>query len=306
MKNIFTLMAVAIVFAACKEVPPAINFEESKQLRDTTYVVATVPAAQNKNVLIEDVSGVQCVNCPDAAVIAKDIMDANQHRVFAAVLHTDLAALKNFVEPIDKEGYKSKYDFRTADATNILQIAGIPGSLPRGFINRRFFAGKSERVLGRQDWATKTNEELAIPTPVNIELTNEFNQATKEGVISVKLTYTQAVTKKQYISIALIEDSIIDVQEYEDKQTFEVKFNPNYVHMHVLRDIITFATGDAIATDQTLAIGAGRVFEKQYAYKMDISSLIKVNPKNAKLLVFVHEDVPDLNILHVQEIDVIE
>ena len=78
---------VLLTIVACEEVPPLINYEESKSLKDTTYLINTVPAAELKNVLLEDVSGVKCVNCPDAAVIAKSIMDAFPGRVFTSVLH---------------------------------------------------------------------------------------------------------------------------------------------------------------------------------------------------------------------------
>lgn len=311
MKKSFLYIAlVTLVFAACKEVPPAINYEVSKQLKDTTYITGTIPTPQAKNALIEDVSGVQCVNCPDAAIIAKQIMDANPNRVYSIVMHPNTASLNSLCGPVDKEGYKSKADFRTGDAAKLIAALGTPNSLPSGYINRRLFNGQTNRFTSRTDWASLCGTEMASSTPVNIDLHNDFNEATSEGVINIKLTYTAAVIKKQYITIALIEDSLIDVQEYEDKQTFEVKFNPNYVHMHVLRDVITFATGDAVSASTT-AIIAGRVFEKDYAYKMRIedpsnNQTFNVIPKNAKLIVFVHEDAPDYNILQVKEIHVIE
>jgi hypothetical protein len=309
-KQFLYFVILGLAFTACKEVPPAINYEVSKKLKDTAYITTTIPAAQPKNVLIEDVSGVQCVNCPDAAVIAKQVMDANPDRAFSVVMHPNTASLNSLCAPVDKEGYKSLYDFRTGDASKIVEMLGTPNSLPSGYINRRLFSGQTNRFTSRTDWASLAGTELSGTTPVNIDLTNEFNSASNEGVISIKLTYTAAVTKKQYITIMLMEDSILDVQEYQDKQTFEVKFNPNYVHMHVLRDVITYATGDAVSETIT-NIGAGQVFEKQYAYKLRIedqtnNQVFNVVPKNAKILVFVQEDAPDYNIVQVKEIGVTE
>lgn len=308
MRNLTGILSavVLLMVVACKEVPPAINYEVSKQLKDTTYITGTIPAAQPKNVFLEDVSGVQCVNCPDAAVISKDIMNAHPDRVYSMVMHPRIDALKNLVNPINKEGYKSKYDFRTQDAADILNQCGIPGSLPRGLIDRTLFTGKTERLLGREEWASKCETQLQQTTPVNIDLQNEFNEATRKGVIKIKLTYTQAVTSTHLLSIALIEDSIIDVQEYQDPQTFEVKFNTEYAHMHVLRDVVTFATGDQLTTKPDVTLSAGRVFEKEYEYTLDVSDLIKVASKHAKLLVYVHEAVPQLNVVHIKEIPVKE
>jgi hypothetical protein len=295
---------VLLTLVACEEVPPLINYEESKSLKDTTYILSTVPVAEPINVLLEDVSGVKCVNCPDAAVIAKSIMDAFPGRVFTTVMHPNLNSLSSFVSPITKAGHESLYDFRTNDAKEILELCGIPGALPRGFINRKQFIDQPSRFLGRTDWYVKCEQELDGTTPVNIDLESTFDDAKQEGIAKIKFTYTSAVNKKQYFSIVLIEDSILDTQEYQDPLTFEVKYNNDYVHMHVLRDVVTFAQGDAVAKDTATSFVPGRVFEKEYKFSMNVSELIKVNPKHAKLLVFVHEGVPYLNVLQVKEIHV--
>ena len=306
MKKLCILFSFVLLLSlvACEEVPPLINYEESKSLKDTTYVLSIVPVAEPKNVLLEDVSGVKCVNCPDATVIAKSIMAAFPGRAFTTVMHPNLNSLSSFVSPITKAGHESKYDFRTDDAKEILELCGIPGALPRGFINRRKFSDQQNRFIGRTDWYVKCEQEIQGTTPVNIDIESTFDDAKQEGIAKVKFTYTAAVTNKQYFSILLIEDSIIDVQEYQDPITFEVKYNNQYVHMHVLRDVVTFAQGDVVAKDTTTSFVPGRVFEKEYKYTMNVSDLIKVNPKHAKLLVFVHEGVPDLNILQVKEIHV--
>jgi len=308
MRKLRTLFisVVMLTVVACEEVPPLINYEESKSLKDTTYVLSIVPPSEPKNVLLEDVSGVKCVNCPDATVIAKSIMKAFPGRAFTTVMHPNLNSLSNFVSPITKAGHESRFDFRTNDAREILELCGIPGALPRGFINRRQFSDQPNRFLGRTDWFVKCEQEIQGTTPVNIDVTSEFNDALQEGTAKIKFTYTSTVNKKQYFSIILIEDSITDVQEYQDPTTFEVKYNNEYNHMFVLRDVVTFAQGDPVAKDTSTSFVPGRVFEKEYKYTMNVSNLIKVNPKNAKLIVFVHEGVPDLNILQVKQIRVKE
>jgi len=306
MKKLCTLFSsvLLLILVACEEVPPLINYEESKSLKDTTYVLSTVPVPEPKNALLEDVSGVKCVNCPDATVIAKSIMKAFPGRVYTTVMHPNLNSLSSFVSPITKAGHESKYDFRTDDAKEILELCGIPGALPRGFINRRKFSDQPNRFIGRTDWYVKCEQEIQGTTPVNIDIESTFDDVKQEGIANVKFTYTSAVTNKQYFSILLIEDSIIDVQEYQDPITFEVKYNNQYVHMFVLRDVVTFAQGDVVAKDTATSFVPGRVFEKEYKYTMNVSETIKINPKNAKLLVFVHEGVPDLNILQVKQIHV--
>lgn len=305
MNKLLSAFALVVILWGCKEKAPFINYEESTKLTDSTYVELTVATPQPKTMLLEDVSGVKCVNCPDAAVVARGIMNAFPGRAFNIVMHPAIAALGSFVDPINKEGYLSKYDFRTKDAADILELVGIPGALPRGLINRRLFSGKTSRLLGREEWYVRAEEELQTTTPVNIELKNEYDAATGKGLITVTLKYTETISDKHYLSIALVEDSLIDVQEYQDPQTFQVKYNPNYVHMHVLRDIVTSATGDPV-TDLQNALTPGRVFVKQYSYKTKVSDQIDVNPVHGKLLAFVHKDASGIDIVQTAEIHVAE
>lgn len=304
MKKLLGIIIIALVVASCEEVPPPINYQKSTQTKDSTYIKLPAPAPQQKHVLLEDVSGVKCVNCPDAAIIAKSILTAFPGRAFTTVMHPDIPALANFVSPITKAGHESRYDFRTKDASDILQLVGIPGSLPSGFVNRKKFAGQQSRILGRAEWYAKCQEELNGTTPVNIELSNTFDEASGEGTVNVKLTYTQTLNKKHYLSILLVEDSIVDTQEYQDPVTFDVLFDNNYVHNHVLRDVVTNATGDPLTTDPAVTLVPGRVFEKNFGYKMNVSDKIKVNPKKAHLIVFVHEDADGIDVIQVDEIGV--
>lgn len=301
-RSAYILAVICLIIASCKEEPPAINFDQSRQLTDTFYINPTPDTPQLKTVLLEDISGVKCVNCPDAAVIANGIVQAFPERVNVVVLHPDLDALSSFVKPIDKEGYKSKYDFRTKDAAAICNLVGVPGSLPRGLINRVKFADQPERTMPRTDWHAKAQEELNKPSPVNIDLHSEYQPSTQKGSINVKVQFTEPATGKYYISVALIEDSLIDVQEYQDPVTFEVKFNPEYVHMHILRDVITAATGDLLNVSDNATLVKGRVFERAYEYDLSPGYV----PKNTKILVFVHDDSNKINVIQSKEIHVVE
>lgn len=305
MKKILSIFLVVSIFAGCREEPPFINYETGSKLLDSSYVESPVSVPEAKRVLLEDVSGVRCVNCPDAAIIANSIMNAFPGRAFTVVLHPNVASLSSFVDPINKEGYLSKYDFRTDDAKAILEnLIGTPGSLPRGAVDRRLFhSGAINRLLGREEWYARAEEQIGTSTPVNLEMKNEFNESTGEGVVTVTIRYTQNVDEDHFLTISLIEDSLIDVQEYWDEAARQVKFNPNYVHMHVLRDVITSPTGDAVSTPATPLV-AGRVFVKQYAYKMNVSEKIKVTPKNAKLMALVHKDAANVDVVQVNEIHV--
>ena len=63
-------IAIVSALVSCKEEPPAVDF--SVPPVDTTYVDGGIQAGtQLKNVLIEDFTGVKCINCPKAQAQAK-------------------------------------------------------------------------------------------------------------------------------------------------------------------------------------------------------------------------------------------
>lgn len=306
MKNLFLITIILGLITSCEEVPPSINYTPSSQLSDTTYIKSPIDSPQLKNVFLEDVSGVRCVNCPDAGLIAKDIVQDFPGRVFVTVLHPDIAALNTLVAPITKPGHESKYDFRTKDAADICQLVGVPGSLPQGYVDRELYPGKTTRLLARTEWYDKCQSQLSDTTPVNISLLNDYDDATRSGIIKVRISYTKLVTDANLLSLILVEDSLVDTQEAQDPNTGNVEYINDYVHMHILRDVITTATGDPLTTDPTITLTPGRTFIKNYRYTLDISDKIKVNPKHAKIIAIINKDATKMDVVQTQEISVLE
>lgn len=280
------IIMLALVIA-CEEEPPFINFDEPKTTIDTTFVKAIPAAAQVKQVLLEDVTGVQCVNCPDAATIAKALQVANPGRVNVVALHPkDL--LDNFTKPITKAGHESKQDFRTPEAATICKdILGVPNSLPKGGIDRVKFADKSDLLLDRTDWTAKVNAQLLVPPPMNITLTKVPGKA-NEIIVDVEVEYTVSATDTNYLTILLVEDSIIDVQEYIDYSLPipAPDYNNNYNHMHIVRAAMTSATGDLL-NKANAPLVPGRVFKRRYVFNV-------TNPiwvlKHMDAIAFVHRN----------------
>ena len=77
-KNL-TLVCIVFFAISCKESNPPIDFGKAgvTLLNDTIYTLASgdIPVAENRAILIEDLTGVRCPNCPQAADVAKHIED---------------------------------------------------------------------------------------------------------------------------------------------------------------------------------------------------------------------------------------
>jgi hypothetical protein len=298
---------IVLALASCKEEPPAINYEPIATITDTTFMMGsdTIPDAQKKAILIEDISGVKCVNCPDAALIARTLAEdnkipgTNESRVNVVTVQPMIEGLKSLTEPIDHNGVKTKSDLRTGAGADICELVALPGSLPNGYVNRKKMAGKSDAILAKEEWGTAVQNELLDSTPVNIEMHAEYNRATAEMTVTVELAYTRAAINSNYLSVAIVEDSIVDAQEKKDGGT--IIYDQNYLHRHILRDMFTSHTGDLLNTSAGITLLRGRYFKK--VYKKQVTAITV--PEHFMVAAYVHEDATSKYVLHSKEVHVV-
>jgi hypothetical protein len=297
MKNIFKIFVASLLFlSACEEeIPTGLNLLPERSIFDTTYITSTLPSPQPANVLIEDFTGVKCANCPRAQLTAKNIVSANPKRVFVMGIHPGKGLLKTFVSPFKTPGddHDSKYDFRTDEGADIITFLGSSGSLPIGSINRTKFSGESAILIDDTKWNGYSLSLLNNTSIVNIDTFSNkgvyFVEANKIRM-NVKLSYTASTNDSQYISIAIIENGLVDFQK-SGGITIE-----DYEHEHVLRRMITPSTGKQLKA----SIIAGRVFETTYDYELTPTETW--NKKNLKILVFVHNGTNGNNKFVIQQV----
>ena len=265
----FIPLSVIVLFSACtKEIGPAIDFSKV-QAKDTFYM-APVENAQLKNVLIEEFTGVKCPNCPDGHNIVATIQNANPSRVIAIGYYPFGQAQ---TEPLKD---LTKADFRIADATELSTLLGGIQFLPIAAVDRKMFGGAI--LTARTLWSSNVQARLAVATPINMQLSVSYDDASREAIIKTTLKYTSALSTKHNISLAIYENNLVDAQEYP---TYIDSF---YTFKHVLRDVIT-PVGGASVLDSLTNKAAGLVFEKTILYTLPA----KWNPSNCKIVAFVHD-----------------
>lgn len=272
MKNILIFAGVSLILLnSCKEVGPAIDLSPITA-KDTTYL-STPETPEPRRVLVEEFTGVQCTNCPDAATILEQVQSANPGREILIIgLHG--GAQTDPIAGISKDTLKSSL------ALNLVTsyFAENPPK-PAAAIDRVLRSG-AYFDISRTLWSNYISDRLAQPTPVNLYVTSSYNPADSEAIVNVKACYTDNVTKKQSLSVFLTEDNIIDAQEYT---TYIDTF---YHHNHVFRDMLTPINGssvlDSIATKEK-----GRVFEKTIIYKLPTNIL---NVDNLKITAVIHNN----------------
>jgi hypothetical protein len=296
MKKLCFLLGVIASFllASCEEVPPYINMEPDAVIEDTTYVGA-VPAPQLRRIVIEEYTGVRCPNCPKAQAEAKNISNANPGRVSTITIHplNKLNSLTSPFDPARGDKHKSNYDFRTQAGAQIFEMVGLSNGLPIGNVCRTKFDAELSTNIDYQKWSAYASEEIAKPTPVNIEV--KANNVGDEVEVRVTVTYTETVTDSNYLTVAILESEMEDIQESQDQNGVTI-YVEEYIHNHVLRAVLSGFFGDQLKAAYT----PGRVFIKTYRFKRGADW----NPSNLEAIAMVHKDVISKTIIHAREVKV--
>lgn len=250
--------------------------------------VSTQP--QNRNVIIEEFTGRNCGYCPDGHRIANLIMANNPGRVWAVNIHA------GSFSPVTYP------NMNTTDGTAITSGFGI-GGFPAGHVNR-----STAEDLGRNQWESHTNTQLAQQAEVNVAGFVTLNHATRTANITVEVYYTANSSQStNYLTIMMLQDSILGSQSgnyYNPSQML----NGQYVHQHVLRDVVTSTWGDEISPTT-----AGTLITKNYTYQIPesigVPNGVEVDLNNILFLAFVSEKydgTPTRPILNVCEIEGLE
>jgi hypothetical protein len=196
-------------------------------------IVPTTP--QNKNVVLEEFTGIYCVYCPQGHAIAQSIKDANPERVTLINIHTGGFAAPSGSDP----------DYRTPYGTAIAAQSGLTG-YPAGQVNRHVFPNRGMTnggtAMGRGAWEVSATEILAMPSYVNVGVEAFLDIQTRELIVHVEAYYTgDSPESTNMLNVALLQNNT------KGPQTGGGAGN-NYNHMHRLVDMLTGQWGEELTT----------------------------------------------------------
>lgn len=224
----------------------------------------------NKNVVIEEYTGINCGYCPDGHKRANEIAAANPGRVFVINVHVGSYAANT---------YTTQWGNALANQT------GLTG-YPAGTVNRHVFPdllsqGESGTHtvtdLSRGHWATAAGRVMAETSPVNIAARGTLDWSTRELSITVQLYYTaDEANATNKLNVAILQDNVIGSQSGASLNPAQ-QVGSQYRHMHMLRHLITGQWGEDVTTTTQ-----GSFVEKNYTYTIP-ASLGSPNAIAAKL-----------------------
>ena len=234
-------------------------------------IVTTNP--ENRKVILEEFTGVNCTFCPDGHAIAQALQDNNPDNIFLVNIHSGGYAVPNGNQP----------DFRTQWGEAIDDQSGLVG-YPAGTINRQNFPGQEQgnggtTAMSRGQWAGAANTVLDQGSYVNVGVQAVLNVQTNTMVIDVEAYYTgnspEATNK---FNVAILQNNTLGAQ-------IGGNMGNNYNHMHRLIDMVTGQWGVDI-TNTT----AGSLYSNQFTYTIPADNNgIAIEVGDLEVVVFVTE-----------------
>ena len=207
--------------------------------------VSTEPA--NRNVILEEFTGRGCGYCTDGHRIANELMANNPGRLWAINIHAGGYAQTSYPNMITQDGNTIHGGF---------QISGYP----TGVVNRTTAAGQS-----RSAWSGIASQQMNQASECNVAGMAIVNPQTRLATITVEVYYTGNSTVDQnFLTVAMLQDSILGSQADYGNYNPTQWLNGQYVHMHILRDVISeSAWGDPISPTTQ-----GTLITRTYEYEI--------------------------------------
>ena len=204
-------------------------------------IVGTDP--ENKNVVLEEYTGIHCVFCPQGHAIGQAIYDAHPDDVLLINIHQGSFATPSGSEP----------DFRTPWGNALAGQTDLQG-YPAATVNRHLFSGWSQgsgTAMNRNNWTAASNMVLAEPSYLNVGVEATIVSSTRQLVVEVEVYYTgDSPQSTNLLNVAILQNNILGPQTGGNAGN-------NYNHMHMLRHLLTGQWGVEINETTTGSLYSG-------------------------------------------------
>jgi hypothetical protein len=273
------LISTLLFFSSCEEIAPVVTGA-------TEDGGNTGVEDQKRQVLIEEFTGIRCVNCPAGSAFIEDLLAKHGQQLIAVSIHAG-----EFAPPYQQ----SQYDFRTQEGEQILNYLGAPFGYPTAVVNRRKFDGQFDLQLGQGEWAGYVATEKEIAPKVRIDINPDFNESTRELTVKITVLADKTISDLDIrLSVMIVENNIKDLQ----LTPASAQPDPNYTHKHVLKGMMTSFDGTPLATPFVSGARSEKTFKKSLP-----ESWVE---ENCKILAFVSLAGDNKEVLQAHEVDVVE
>lgn len=223
-----------------------------------TWYDGTGVSDHTQRALIEKYTGPKCVNCPTADEAIHAAVTAYNGKLIATAIHVPGST---FGSPIG-----TSPDLRVEDGGTWHDFFVVSSAYPVALVNRQK-SGTTYDLFTPTSGIEAKVDPIINSTP-SLAIAVESKLTGKSDAITVNLEFLNTINDSLTLTVFIMEDSIIAAQRMPDGTT-----NTNYVHNHVLRDVVTDIFG--INVDADGKSGTKRFVQISY----DITSA-NINPNN--------------------------
>lgn len=199
-------------------------------------------------VLLEDYTGVKCINCPEAAVTAHELLERFPDNLVVLSVHSGHLAAP----------FPGEQDLRTEAGSTWYEAFNFDHN-PVGTINRtRVSGGFGYDPVA---WGTKVAEEVNKKPEALLYINSVYDEMTRKLDFEVSGEFTQEIDGDFYIFAGIMEDSIQGKQLFPGSQV-----DDHYWHCHVFRKPVNGIWGERFYTGMT---ELSQEFQKQFSTTID-------------------------------------
>lgn len=209
------LAAVVLMMVSCSKV-------KEPFLKETTV-------EGNRVVLLEDYTGVRCVNCPGAHEIAEELLTRFPNNLVMMSIHAGDQAnpqtnWPNFTTEAGNTWYYNTFNFDHNPIGTVNRTRNVNGG------------------YGFEDgaWGTKVAEEVAKEQEASLSIATTYNETSRELSVTLNTCFLKEIEGDFYIFAGLLEDSI------QGRQLTPSGLNQNYWHRNVFRTPINGTWGQSL------------------------------------------------------------
>jgi len=283
LQNIKYLVVLVLAYCliACTENKPIIPCLSCENVAPPSNTDTLI-----KKVLMEEFTGVRCVNCPQAKL---EIDNLQSEGLFGE----DFIAVAYHAGFFSRPYNDSKNDYRTDQGDNILEFLDQPIGFPSGVINRKQFSGEDDlQIEAFATWGGFVGQELEERAIIALDLETTYNQSNRILNVSVGITPTENISEALNLSILITEDDIVDVQLTPDGRV------DDYAQTHVFRTMITNTFGNPIEE----ALIANQSISNIFSFTLPTEWVAE----NCKVVAFVHQAEQGKEVLQAEEVALIK
>lgn len=252
LKNIFlgvATAAMAMAAASCS------NIDEGDRL------IYVKPAEVGRAVLIEDLTGQRCINCPTGTDIINGIIQTyGEDNVIAVGIHS---GPRGFTGNSKRVGLMTdtgdEYYTYWANGTNLGQ--------PSAIFNRK--KGPSDNL---NNWAAEVGLIISEKANLSIDITNAYDAKKRELTTKVGAFGVNGTVNGK-LQVWIVEDGIKAMQMMPDGSA-----NQEYIHNHVFRAAVNGTWGEEVTVKE------GETTSKDYSYVLPETW----NADNISVVAFVY------------------